>query len=134
MYKINSTRSLRQAILELEKKQVEEGRRMKAHCLNAYESVKPINLIVNTFKDMTESKELKDSVLSTTVGLAAGYLSRNLFDDSSESPLKKMFGTAIMLGLTNVVTRNPEAIKSLGMQLVKIVEHNAEERIHEAIH
>jgi hypothetical protein len=68
------------------------------------------------------------------VGLAAGYLSRNLFDDSSESPLKKMFGTAIMLGLTNVVTRNPEAIKSLGMQLVKIVEHNAEERIHEAIH
>jgi hypothetical protein len=95
-----------------------------------YESVKPINLIKNTFKEVTASHELTDNIINTSVGLAAGYVSKVLFENVSHSPFRKLLGTALMYGMTNLVAKNPTTIKSLGMGFFNIIRYQVSKRLH----
>jgi hypothetical protein len=114
MQKIYSENDLRAAILELEIRQHEEAKLLKEQFRLAYESVKPLNLIRSTLTDAVTSKDLKDNLVNTSVGLTAGYLSKAVFEGVTSSPLKKIFGTVLMFGIKNIVAKNPEAVKSVG--------------------
>ena len=121
MQKINSAAALRDAITQLEIAHAEEGKMLKQQFHLAYESIKPMNLIKSTFKEAIESPDLKDNIINTSVGLAAGYLSKLLFVNISHSPIRKLLGIALQFGITQVVAKNPEAIKSFGKKLMKII-------------
>ncbi len=121
MQYINSDSSLRAAILQLEARQSEEVKMLRAQFCLAFESVKPINLIKSTFKEAAESLELKENILNTSVGLSAGYLSKKLFVGMSHNPVKKLLGNVLMFGITNVVAKHPDAIKSLGNRIINLV-------------
>jgi hypothetical protein len=128
MRKIDSEITLRSAIIQLESQRADEEKKLKEQFLLAYESVKPVNLILSTFKDASESKELKTDILNTGIGLASGYLSKILFQAILKNPFKGIIGTAIQFGITNAVTKNPEAIKALGSGLLKIIRHKPVEK------
>lgn len=119
--KINSAETLRLAIVQLEITHTEEGKMLKQQFNLTYESLKPINLIKNAFKEGIASPDLKDNVFSTSVGLAAGYLSKLLFVNVSHSPVRKFLGTALQFVITKVVAKNPEVIKSMGKEFMKII-------------
>lgn len=121
--------SLRETILELERRQAEEGKLLKQQFYTTYESMQPINIIKNTFKEAALSNELKDNILTTSVGLVVGYLSKMLFEDISTSPVKKLLGTIILFGITNIVAKNPETVKSLGKGFLKIILSKSKERL-----
>jgi len=120
MQKINSATSLREAILQLEITHAEEGKILKEQFHLAFESIKPINLIKSTFKEAAESRGLKDNIVSGSIGLATGYLSKILFQVVTHSPIKRLLGTALMFGISKVVEKNPEVIKSVGKGIFKI--------------
>jgi hypothetical protein len=121
MEKINTENELRAAIVQLETTQAVEGKILKEQFHLTYESVKPINLIKSTLKEASASTEVKDSLLNISVGLAAGYFSKKLFEGVSHEPLRKLLGTALMLGITTAVAKNPVAVKAVGLGLIKIV-------------
>jgi hypothetical protein len=129
MQNINAQMSLRETILELERRQAEEGKLLKQQFYTTYESMQPINIIKNTFKEAALSNELKDNILTTSVGLVVGYLSKMLFEDISTSPVKKLLGTIILFGITNIVAKNPETVKSLGKGFLKIILSKSKERL-----
>jgi len=119
MEKIAAEDKLKSAIQLLESKQAEEGKLLKEQYRQAYESMKPVNLIKSTFKEISASPELKDELLNTSVGLAVGYVSKALFQGTSHSPVRKLLGTVLMFGVTNAVTRHPEAVKAIGSRIIK---------------
>jgi hypothetical protein len=121
MQNIITENDLRVAILQLESRQADEGKVLKAQFLVAVESIKPINLIRSTLMEAAESTDLQDNMINSSIGLSAGYLSKVLFQGFSNSPLKKLLGTALMFGIKNLVAQNPEIVKSLGRGLFKIV-------------
>jgi len=121
MQNIITENDLRVAILQLESRQADEGKVLKAQFLVAVESIKPINLIRSTLMEAAESTDLQDNMINSSIGLSAGYLSKVLFQGFSNSPLKKLLGTALMFGIKNLVAQNPEVVKSLGRGLFKIV-------------
>lgn len=128
MSKTDLSMGLRDAILVLEKRQTEEGKILKDQFLLMYESVKPINLIKKTFKDISESRDLKETVINSSVGLATGYVSKKLFVGASHNPLKKLFGTVLMFGITNLISKNAGTIKSVGRQLLKSIISKADNK------
>jgi len=121
MQKISSYSDLRLAIVELEERQAEEGADLKAHFSLVYESVKPINLIKSLFADASEPGELKDDIINASVGLSAGYISKLLFEGVTNSPFKKIIGTALMFGIKSLVAKNPEVVKSIGKMFFSLV-------------
>lgn len=121
MQKTNSDTSIKDAILELSHQQAEEGRLLKEQFNLVFESIQPINIIKKTFKEAAASEDLKENILNTSLGLVVGYLSKVLFEDVSTSPLKKLFGTAILFGITNIVAKNPETVKAFGKRFLNII-------------
>jgi hypothetical protein len=121
MKKEDSSMELSEAIHQLEKRQAVERQLLKEQFHIAYESVKPVNLIRNTIKEISETRDLKDHIINTAVGLSAGYLSKMLFVGMSKNPMKRMLGNALMIGISNAVIKHPEAVKSIGIGIFRMI-------------
>jgi hypothetical protein len=121
MSQINNLASLEAEIFRLETKQAGEGLDLKAHFLVAYDSVKPINLIMNAMKDITASRDVRSNLLNTSVGLVTGYISKLLFEHGTRNPVKRVLGNALMIGIANLVNKHPEVISSAGKGILKII-------------
>lgn len=79
-----------------------------------YDSLKPINLIKSTVKDMTASATTMDDLIGPLLGLAAGHLTKKLVIGKSEDETRQAVGAALQVGVTNLVIQNQNAIKSAG--------------------
>jgi len=135
MLKIITESDLRIAILQLESKQAEEGKELKAQFLVAVESIKPVNLIKSIFTEVVESEGIQHSLVNSSVGLSLGYITKVLFQGISNSPLRKILGTALMFGIKNLVAQNPEAIKKGGIMLFKTIRDlmsGKDKKVHES--
>ena len=114
MQKITSVMELNYAIQILEAEQAEKAILLKEQFFLTYESLKPVNLIKNTLKEIFTAPNLIDNFLGTTVGLASGFLSKKLVVGASSNILRKLLGSFLDYGVTNVVAKHPEGIISLG--------------------
>jgi hypothetical protein len=128
MQKINSTTDIKQLIRQLETQQSIDLQQLRVQMHATYENIKPINLVRNTFKEVVASEELTDNIVNTSVGLAAGYVSKTLFEKASHSPFRKLLGTALLFGVTNLVAKNPHTVKSIGSDFLNIVKYQFSNR------
>jgi hypothetical protein len=117
MQRITSLKELRYEIESLEAEQIIKGQFLKEQLYITYESLKPINLIRRTFKDLTSSQYLIDNIPGTIMGMVSGYLSRKIVTGGSSNILRKLIGSFLQFGVTNVVAKNSEVIKNAGMSV-----------------
>lgn len=132
MEPIKTQHELRASILRLEYQQAEEGKALKEQFHLAYNSVKPANIILNTLKDLGDSNFVKDGFLNTSVGFGTGYLSKMVFQGVVNSPIKKLLGSVLMFGITNVVAKNPDAIKGIAKKFFNIFGKRSSKEVNEA--
>ena len=118
MQKITSTADLRKSILVLEIKQANEGQLLKEQFKTTIENLKPVNLIKNTVTELATAPDFKGSLLDTAIGLATGYLSKKIIVGNTHNPIKKLFGVILQIGVTNIVSKNADGVKSTGMHLI----------------
>lgn len=114
MENITSKASLKNAIMLLEAEQAASGQILKEQFSLTYQSFKPVNIIKSTLKDLASSPNLLDNVLGTTTGLATGYISKILISGGSRSVFRKILGSLFQLGVTAIVAKNPDVVKSVG--------------------
>jgi hypothetical protein len=111
MQSINSAITLKQAIADLQQKKTAEEAELRLQLAQTYESVKPVNLIKSTFKEVSSSQEIKDGLIHTSAGLVAGYLFKKVYEGEHDGAAKQLVGAALSLGITNIVANNPQAVK-----------------------
>jgi hypothetical protein len=114
MEKITSTTGLKNAIQLLEAEKAADWQLFKEQLTITYKSFKPINLLTGSFKNMASSPYLIENILGTTLGLATGYLSKKIIVGESVNIFRKLFGSILQLGVTNIVAHHRGAIKSFG--------------------
>lgn len=85
----------------------------------SFESLKPLNLLTGAIKDMSSSPDLANNVLGSVLGLGSGFLSKKLFVGTSGNLIRKLIGSFIQLGVSNLVARHPDAIKNFGQYLIE---------------
>lgn len=110
---------LRIAALQARSLQQEEDLRYTAGLL--VESLKPANLIKETFKNTVQSPGFGKSMLKGAAGLAVGFLTKRLFVSSSSSIVKKAVGTVLELGIAKIVTKNAAKIAGSGIKMLNKV-------------
>jgi len=126
MQNITTSDDLKNAIQLLEVEQTLKGTQLKEQFFLTYESFKPVNLITSTLSDIAKSPFLIENILGTVMGLATGYMSKTLFIGSSGNKLRKLLGTVLQFGITNVVAQNSDTIKSFGRSLFHNIFHKRE--------
>jgi hypothetical protein len=119
MEKLTSVVRLRNAIAELEEDQMAKKELFKEQLFFTYDSLRPANMLRNVLKDITTSPGLLDNVLGATVGMATGYLSKKLIIGGSAGIFRKLIGSLLQYGITNLVAQHPDAVKSFGQSILK---------------
>ena len=114
MEPITCIADLKNAIQILEFEHAVKKQLLKEQVYLIYENLKPVNLIKNTLSEVASSPYLIDNILGATMGLASGYISRKLVVGGSHNIIKKLFGTILQFGVTNVVAQHTDPIKSVG--------------------
>lgn len=130
MQNITSSKELKEAIQLLEIEQSVNGQLFKEQFRDTLVSLKPVNLIESTLKDIISSPSVTNNVFDTTIGLAAGYLSKKIIIGESGNIFRKLFGSFLQLGVTNLISQHPKAIKSFGLYIIEQI-FNKKEGIHE---
>jgi hypothetical protein len=118
-FKNISTRSeLKIAVEQLELRQAEDWPLLKNEFLSTCEKLKPLNILKNTFKEFTSSTDFKDDMLGAAMGVTAGLISKALIVGVSKNPIKNILGSLVQSGISNIVLRNTENIKSTSANII----------------
>ena len=115
----NAKEALNHKIILLEIKREQELAALKNQFYSTCESLKPINLVKDSFKELVQSSDLKGDILDTTLSLATGYLSKKVITGFGQTPIKNFFGTLFQIGITNVVSKNIVDLKSEVLSFLK---------------
>lgn len=126
MQNITSKAGLKDAIQLLEAEQAIKGQLLKDQFYLTYESLKPVNLLMHTLKEISSSPYLIDNISGTAMGLAGGFLSKKIFVGTSGNLIRKLIGSILQFGVTNVVAQNSEIIKSVGYAIFQHFFHKKE--------
>lgn len=126
MQNITSKAGLEDAIQILEAEQAIKGQLLKDQFYLTYESLKPVNLLMHTLKEISSSPYLIDNISGTAMGLAGGFLSKKIFVGTSGNLIRKLIGSILQFGVTNIVAQNSEIIKSVGHAILQHFFHKKE--------
>lgn len=108
MRNLHTEAELRAAIVELENRRALEEVMLKEQFHSAFDKIGTVGLV--------------------GTGIA-GFLSKILVQGVLKSPVKKLIGTALLFGVTQVAARNPEVIISLGKRFFNIFRSKSAKRI-----
>lgn len=95
MQSISSSASLKEAILRLENRQKTEKELLKERLQTARESLKPVNLIKNTFTRLLKSPKLIPAILMVSAGLTTTFFVKKKFSGIKPSGLNKIIGAIL---------------------------------------
>jgi len=131
MVKQNAINSLKESICLVKIRQIEEGKILKEQFKITYESLKPVNLIKNSMKDLVSSVEIKSSIFETLISIVSGYLTQKFIVTSKSNVFIKTVGMLMQFGVTNLVAKNSEDVRIFFSNLVDkyISPHKEEEEI-----
>lgn len=119
--------SLKEAIKALEIRQVEEEKQLRAEFLNVYENLKPINILKNIVRDVSNTDSLKHDVSSTMASLMSGFISKKLIIGRSKNPFVKLLGVGIQFGMTTLVSKNYNIIKDYVANFINLIQEKRDE-------
>ena len=115
---ITTSKELKLRIAELESKKIQDWKVLQNEFSILYESVKPINFIKSTVKELTSQPDFKGDLIDATISLSAGYISKKLAVGDTHNSFKQLFGTLVQLGITNYVAKHSEVIKLTALDLI----------------
>jgi len=117
MEAITTTDKLKNAIQILEFDQQIREQQLKEQVYLAIESLKPVNLIKSTLHEVVSSPYLIDNLLGVAMGLTSGYITKKIALGKSVNVIRKILGSILEFGITNVVAQNTDSIKTFGQSI-----------------
>jgi hypothetical protein len=108
---------LKLKILALEAKCMQQEEDIKHAAAAALESIKPANLIRNTFNNAVMTPGFGKTLLKGAAGLAAGFVTKKLLLRGTAGIARKTVGTVLELGIAKLVTGNAVKLVSSGIKL-----------------
>ncbi len=122
-----ATERLKESIRLLEMKQEAEGKILKEQLKITYESLKPVNLIKSSLKEITSSVEVKNDLLGAIMSILSGYLTKRMVAGSNSNVFIKVLGALLQFGVTGLIAKNADTIRNFLSTLIDKMVHPAEE-------
>jgi hypothetical protein len=131
MLNITSSVELKSAIQLLKVEQGIKAQKLKDQLYLTLDSIKPVNLLKNALHDISTSPNLVDNILGTAMGIASGVLTNRIFVGASGSLIRKLLGSIMQFGVSNVVAQHPDTIKSYGQMILQYFLRRREKKSNE---
>lgn len=121
MKNINSTYELSEAISSLSLQQNTQGKLLKDQFLTTIRYFKPANLIRETLEDVVNSPELVKNIVSTSLGITTGFITKKVITHNSGNIFLKLLGNIIQIVVTTAIATHPDEVKAAGGKIIKLI-------------
>jgi hypothetical protein len=118
MKKIKTSADLKEEILSLEIRLANDREAVKHAFKDFAHSISPANVIRRTVRNLGSGPEFKGDLVNLAMSLGAGFLSRKVAVGTTRNPLKNIMGALLQAGVTNLVSKNADSLKSMGINLL----------------
>jgi hypothetical protein len=118
MYNINNTHDLNEAILLLENEVDEQKRKLNDQLNVLYESFKPVNVVKDVFSEVVTSDDFRSNLISATMGISTGYITKKLLFRKSSNLFKSLAGNLVQYGLANLIIHPSKTLKTIFLPLL----------------
>ncbi len=112
MYKINSDKTLTEAIRNLEAQRILELEILKMHTELTLHELNPVNIVkekihdsISNLGETVQSAGFKNGLLKSGIGLATGFLTKKILVGSNAGILKRILGTAVQAAVSGFVIK-----------------------------
>jgi hypothetical protein len=95
--------ALEEKIAFLKEKQSEDFLALKQQYYTTVDSFKPLNLIKTATQDFILDPNLKSNLINGAIGFGTNYLSKNLLNENSVNPIKRVLGKVLKFALKNFI-------------------------------
>lgn len=129
-----ATAILKREINFLKQKRSDEYKDLKEQLYVTFESLKPINLLKNTFKDVTKSPDIQSGLWRTAIGMFSGFFLKKIVFRSSINPIKILAGVAFQAWTTNLASKNAGKIKHAGVSIFEMLKDLLKAKKKEDVH
>jgi hypothetical protein len=119
MQNLTTVAGLRDAIRVLEVEQASKGQLLKEQLSVVYESLTPVNILRNTLRKFFGKSDLIDNLSGPAMGAAGGLLMKKIFIGKSGNTFKRLLGSILQMGISNIVTQNSDLIKTVGHGIIQ---------------
>ncbi len=120
MYNIKNTDDLKKVILLLED-ELDEQKHLLSEQLNIlYDSFTPVNVVKDVFKGVVTSEEFRSNILTATIGISTGYITKKLLFRRSNNPLKTLTGNLLQYGIANMIVNPSRVLKTTLLPLLAL--------------
>jgi hypothetical protein len=102
---ITNVMQLKSAIAGLQSEEREKRSELIDQFHETIDNFKPINLIKDTFTKVIDTPGVVKSIVGTSVGVAAGTISKKLLVGKPTNIFKRLLGTFIQLAVSTAVAR-----------------------------
>lgn len=113
MSNITSISEIRDAIVFLENEQEVKIQQLRQQFQLTKENLSPANLLKSAIGKISSPPLLPLKLLGMTTGVGLGFIARNIVIGASGGIFRKIIGTILQLGVTNLIARHPGEIKSI---------------------
>ncbi len=114
MDNIRTSEDLKNALLLVEAEHEIKLQLLKDEIFVIYESLKPMNLLKKSIKDVIASPDIADDILNAASGFISEFISKRIIIGDSDNPLRKILGASVQFAIINFFVQNSEAIKNIG--------------------
>jgi hypothetical protein len=94
----------------LKNKQAEDLLILKEQYYRTVESFKPVNLIKSATREFISSPNLKSNVINGAIGIGTSYLTKNLLNEDSVNPIKRVLGKVLKFAVKNFIGKKSKKI------------------------
>jgi hypothetical protein len=121
MYNINNSDDLRHAIQLLEK-EVDEQKLQAHEQLNSlFRTFDPVTVVKNVFSEVVTSEEFRANILTATMGISTGYITKKLLFKKNHNPLKSLLGNLVQYGLANLIIHPSRTLQTIFLPLLGLI-------------
>ncbi len=96
---------LEQMILETKAQQKQDWIAIKDEVAEIKHNLRPLTLIRNTVEEINETVGFKSNLAQSAISIGIGYLAKRLVVGKSDSTFKTIFGSALQMIITNIVSK-----------------------------
>lgn len=112
MYRINSDKTLAEAIQNMEAQRVLELEILKRHAEFTLHELNPVTIVkekihdsISNLGETVQSTGFKTGLMKTGIGLATGFLTKKLLVGSKAGMIKRLLGTAVQAAVSGFIIK-----------------------------
>jgi hypothetical protein len=112
---------LKAAILELEKEKAVRKQVLEDQFKLAYQGLNPFNWLKNSIIKISESSEIKRSLLNFSFAILGGIFRKKVPQKIRRNPVLRLAGSFAQSSLTTILSRHPELIKMVALYIFRSI-------------